>query len=388
VLDRLIAPRLRAGRKSVLLLGARQVGKSTLARSLGPNLVINLADEATYLAHAKDPGLVARELRALRSDSLVVLDEIQRLPSVLNTLQALLDGGMRHRLILTGSSARQLKRGGANLLPGRVVLEHLDPLTIWELGDRFDLELALRIGTLPGIYLDPGSAPEVLAAYAIGYLREEIQAEALLRDVGSYARFLDAAAAASGQWMNYSKLASDTEIPKETIRRFFQILEDTLLAFRIPPFTLSRARRRVSQRDRFVFFDLGVRNALLDLQHRAPSPTDRASLLEQWVILQCVAFARAHRLPWRASSYRTEAGAEVDLVIDTGEEVLAIEIKAGKTVAPAQLRGLRSFREVAHRRVHGFVVFTGERAQRLDGDVRAVPYAEFLLETLPALAGA
>jgi len=267
VLDRLIAPRLKTTKKSVLLLGARQVGKSTLIRALGAELIINLADEAAYLSYAKDPARLRREVSALRSPARIIVDEVQRVPSLLNTVQALMDEGTPHRFILTGSSARKLKRGHANLLPGRVLFEVLDPLSIWELGDAFDLERALQVGTLPGIYLDRESGVDVLDSYVTTYLREEIRAEALLRDVGSYARFLDLAAASSGLWVNYSKLASDAEIAKETIRRYYQILEDTLLAFRLPPFQVKNSPRCVSQRDRVLFFDVGMRNALLGL-HR------------------------------------------------------------------------------------------------------------------------
>src|SRR5262249_22821842 len=154
------------------------------------------------------------------------------------------------------------------------------------------------------------TAPDVLDAYVTAYLREEIQAEALLRDIGSYARFLDVAAAVSGDWINYSKIASDTEIAKETIRRFFQILEDKLRAFRLPPFRPARRPGLVSQRDRFLLFDIGVRNALLGMHHRAPPATERGRLFEHWVLLQCLAFIRAHRLPWTAFGYRTDGGAE------------------------------------------------------------------------------
>jgi predicted AAA+ superfamily ATPase len=387
VLDRLIAPRLRGTKKSVLLLGARQVGKSTLIRALGAELIINLADEAVYLSYAKDPGRLRREVSALRSPSRIIIDEVQRVPSLLNTVQALMDEGARHRFILTGSSARKLKRGQANLLPGRVLFEVLDPLSIWELGEDFDLERALQVGTLPGIYLDRESGTDVLDSYVATYLREEIQAEALLRDVGSYARFLDLAAAGSGQWVNYSKLASDAEIAKETIRRYYQILEDTLLAFRIPPFEVKRSPRRVSQRDRVLFFDVGVRNALLGL-HRGPLPsTEKGHVFEHWFILQCLYFIRARRLPWQVSAYRTESGAEVDLVIDTKASLIAIECKLGRTVGTGDLTGLRSFAGVAHRPLKAFVVFRGERAQRLGAGIEAVPYQDFLLRTLPALAG-
>jgi predicted AAA+ superfamily ATPase len=387
VFDRLIRPRLAVSKKSVLLLGARQVGKSTLARSLQPDVVVNFADEASFLGYGKDPGRLGRELRSLKKPALVLIDEVQRLPNLLNSVQAVMDEGSRHRFLLTGSSARKLKRGGANLLPGRIVLEHLDPLTIWEVGDAFDLDRALRVGGLPGVYLENDAAEDVLETYAAVYLREEIQAEAVIRSVGTYARFLDLAAASSGDWINYSKIASDAEIPKETIRRFFQILEDTLLCFRIPPFSPKSSGRRVSQRDRILLFDVGVRNALVGA-HRIPPPTtDKGRLFEQWFTLQCLAFIRAHRLPWKVFGYRTDAGAEVDLVIDTGRKILAIECKLGRTVASAQLGGLRSFSEVAGKPVSTYVVFQGDRAQGMGHGMEAVPYRDFLLTRLPELAG-
>jgi uncharacterized protein len=385
MLGRTIEARLRSTKKHVLLLGARQVGKSTLTRALSPDLVINLADEVAYLGYAKDPGRLRRELAALPGPSRVVLDEIQRIPTLLNSIQAEIDEGGPHRFILTGSSARKLKRGGANLLPGRLLLEHLDPLSVWELGEHFNLERALRLGTLPGIYLDEESGVDVLDSYTTAYLREEIQAEAIIRDVGTYARFLDIAAVSSGSFINYSKLSSDAEIPKETVRRFFQILEDTLLAFRLPAFESDS--RRVSQRDRIVLFDVGVRNALLGL-HRGPiSPTEKGHLFEQWFILQCLYFIRARHLPWSVHSYRTESGSEVDLVIDTRSTLVAIECKAGRTVGQSQLAGLAAFASATKRRTLLYVVFQGERAQRFDRGVLALPYLQFLRETLPELAG-
>jgi predicted AAA+ superfamily ATPase len=378
---RLIEPRLARTKKSVLLLGARQVGKSTLCRNLGPDVVINLADEATFLEYAKDPARLRRQVAALARPSCIFVDEVQRIPSLLNTIQALLDEGPRHRFLLTGSSARKLKRGGANLLPGRIILEHLDPLSYWELGESFDLDRALRLGTLPGIYAD--ADVDTLETYATVYLREEIRAEAIVRDVGAYARFLDVAAAESGAWINYSKLASDAEIPKETVRRFYQMLEDTLLAFRVPPFTPKRSPRHVSQRDRLLIFDVGVRNALLGTLRQRPTPSELGSLFEQWLVLQCLYFVRAHHLPWRILGYRTDSGAGVDIVIDRGDDLLAVECKRGRNVNTADLRGIKSFMAGAQKPVRGFVVFAGDRAERLGDHVLAVPYLEFLRSTLP-----
>jgi predicted AAA+ superfamily ATPase len=237
------------------------------------------------------------------------------------------------------------------------------------------------VGTLPGIYLDRESGADVLESYAMAYLREEVQAEAIVRDVGTYARFLDAAALGSGDWINYSKLASDTEIAKETIRRFYQILEDTLLAFRIPPFEVRHPSRRVTQRERVLFFDVGVRNALLGIRRPLPA-TEKGKLFEHWIILQCMYWARARHLPWRFSAYRTDAGAEVDLVVDVGKRLLALEFKLGRSIAASQLGGLRSFASVAKKPVRSIVVYHGERAERLSHDVEAIPWRKFLLETI------
>lgn len=317
--DRLIASRLAKGRASVLLLGPRQVGKSTLCRSLAPALYVDLADEREFLSFAKDPGLLRRQVEALPTPALVVIDEVQRVPALLNTVQSMLDRARgRLRFVLTGSSARRLWCGGANLLPGRIVLEHVHPLSALELGEEADADHALRLGMLPGIYWGDDEAAEILGSYAEVYLREEIQAEGSARDIGSYARFLDVMAVVSGQWLNYSKPGSDTEIPKETIRRFIQVLEDTLVAVRIPAFVPRvRTSRRVAHRERVLLFDVGVRNALLGIHRRGPSADQLGSVFEQWTILQLVYLNDARRKGWRFSSYRSEGGAEVDLVIET-----------------------------------------------------------------------
>lgn len=385
MLDRVVGRRLASSRKSCLLLGARQVGKTTLLRALPTVRFINLADDATFLSFARDPSLLVRELRAERSRGWVAIDEVQRVPRLLSSVQLLVDEGAPFRFALTGSSARKLRRGEVNLLPGRALLETLDPLLASEVGPSFDIDRALRIGCLPGIYLDPTDANDLLRSYATAYLREEIQAEAIVRDVGTYARFLDLAAETSGQWVNYSKLSSDCEIPKETLRRFYSILEDTLVAFRVPPFRVAHSHRRVSQRDRFVLFDVGVRNALLGAHDGAQNAAARGQLFEQLVLLQCIYFERAWRKGWRISSYRTDAGAEVDIVIDTGRSLVGIECKAGRAVRPAELRGLRSLEETARRPVRKIVVFRGPARQRLEGEVEAIPCLEFLLETLGEL---
>jgi predicted AAA+ superfamily ATPase len=365
-------------RKSVLLLGPRQVGKSTLCRSLGADLYVDLADEREFLDYSKDPDRIRREVEALeKRKATVVVDEIQRVPALLNTIQSIIDrSGIR--FVLTGSSARKLKRGGANLLPGRIVLEHLDPLTVEEI-EAVDLDRALRVGMLPGIYLGDREAADVLETYAEVYLREEIQAEALTRNLGGYARFLDTIAVASGHWINYSKLSSDAEVPKETVRRFVQLLDDTLIAFRLSPFRPeSPTSRRLVQRERILLFDIGVRNALLGIHRRGIGADQIGSTFEQWVMLQVIYINRAFRKGWKLSTYRSEAGAEVDLVVDRGDDLLAIEIKATRNVANRDIRGLTSLEEVCARPLEKWVLFRGSRRQKLARNTLVLPVVDGL----------
>lgn len=379
---RLAQTHLQASRRHVFLLGPRQVGKSTLLKALTPDRYLNLADEAQFLAYAEDPGLLRRELEALSRPSLVVVDEVQRVPRLLNTLQALMDDlPLKHRYLLSGSSARQLKAGGANLLPGRIVVEHLPPLTVFESGKDFRVERALQIGMLPGVYLDPTGGADVLGTYADTYLREEIRSEAVVREIGSYARFLDVMALTSGQGLNYSKLSSDTEIPKETFRRFVGILEDTLLAVRLPAFVpRQRTTRRVGQRDRVLLFDVGVRNALLGLHRRPPTADQVGGLFEQWFILQVHALRQPARQGWTLSSYRTEGGAEGDLVVGMDDCIYGIEIKSGRTVGAQDTRGLDSLGEVVGRSkpYTKLVAYAGRTRQRFPSKAEAWPWRDVL----------
>ncbi|MFN0058494.1 MAG: ATP-binding protein [Planctomycetota bacterium] len=383
MLDRVLERRLADGKKSVLLLGPRQVGKTTLCRALKPDVTIDLADEAEYLRYAKDPGRLRQESAAWPVRTLVLIDEIQRVPALLNLVQLIVDRPRNQtRFLLTGSSARKLRRRGVNLLPGRVVLEYLDPLLMSELGANFVLEKCLRLGMLPELQLMDTEANETLETYSEIYLREEIRAEALTQNVGAYARFLDVVAEMSGQWLNYSKLSADTEIPKETIRRYVSILEDTLLLFRLPAFQPSiKTTRRVLQRERVLLFDVGVRNALLGLHRRAASQQELGPLFEQWLILQVFYLDRAFRKRWKLSSYRTEGGAEVDLVIETADELLGVEIKASKNIRAADTRGLASLADLVAKAkpLRKIIACWVDRPLKID-DVSVVNYREFLTE--------
>jgi len=284
--DRLLRRPLAAGRRSVLVLGPRQVGKSTLLRGLAPDQIFNLASPTEYRTYVSRPEQFEEELRALGPRvRTVLIDEVQRVPELLDAVQAILDEQPgRFRFLLSGSSARKLRRGQANLLPGRVHVHALHPLLEAELGGAFDLERVLAHGTLPGIYAEADAATRAadLRSYVDVYLKDEIQAEALVRDVGGYARLLELAAASSGRVVNVNALCRDAGIRYETARRYISILEDTLVAFQVPAWSHSDRSSLVSH-PRLFFFDLGVRNAILRRPLDQPLADERGLLLEHLV---------------------------------------------------------------------------------------------------------
>ncbi len=386
MIRRILHTRLTEHPKSVLLLGPRQVGKSTLCSALGPHVSVNLADEETYRQHLNDPGLIKRIVNALpAAERVILIDEVQRIPSILNSVQALIDTHGHLRFLLTGSSARKLRRGQANLLPGRVLLEQLPPLVYWEIAENFDLHKALTVGTLPEVYLQEYGL-EILNSYVAGYLREEIQAEALTKDLASYSRFLDIAAELSGQYLNYSKVASDSEISKDAIRRYVEILTDTLLVEIVPSYKEVGRERRARQKERLIFFDLGVRNSLLVKQRPASlTREEMGSLFEQWLILQVIYYNQLHKKGWRISSYRDAFGVEVDLVIETHRQCIAVEIKSSVKAQEKMFKGLVRFAKVANRDITPYVIYQGEFEQRFEDLGSALPYEKFLGEILPQL---
>lgn len=386
--NRFIENRLKRQKKNLLLLGPRQVGKSTLIRRLNPQLSINLADEETFLSHLKDPGLIKRLVLALEKPSLIFIDEIQRIPAMLNTVQFLIDENPATRFVLTGSSARKLRRGKANLLPGRIVTEHLGPLLYGEIPPtEFNLEKIVERGGLPGIYTDDEAGWEVLQSYTQTYLKEEIMAEAATRNIGAFTRFLTIAAESSGQWINYSKLASDAEISKDTLRNYYDLLIDTLLAIKIPAFKPGRNRRRVSQRDRILIFDTGVRNAMLFGRPVTFTPTEWGHLFEQWLLLQVFGFNQVHQAGWEISSFRSDTGVEIDIVLQRAKETVLIEIKSSRKVLPGQLKAFSMFEALTGRKALKIGVYLGELTQVFEPEITIYPLHAFMTEVLPGLAG-
>ncbi len=380
--DRALAPILRSSTKSLLVLGPRQVGKSTLLQALDPDLVLNLAHPGTYRDYVSRPEKLEGEIAALRTARpTVLLDEVQRVPALLDLAQVLIDARPRAiRFLLSGSSARKLRRGQANLLPGRIHLHYLHPLLAAEMGSAFDLETVLASGSLPGIVAETDARARAadLRAYADTYLREEIQAEALVRDIGGYARMLDLLAAASGTVLNVRKLCSDAGIAYETARRHVEILEDTLLAFRLPAWSGS-SRAALVKHPKLYLFDLGVRNALLRRPLDRPLPDERGLLLEHFVAGE---LHRRRGTLWpelEVFYYRTRGDLEVDFLVQAARRLWAVEVKAARNVAPAMLSGLRRIVDHVDGLERRILVFLGDRPQSVEG-IEILPLERFLSE--------
>ena len=283
MIKRLISTFLTSSRKSILLLGPRQTGKSTLIKQLKPETQINLADQVTFTRFLSDPGFLRRTVGASKT---IMIDEVQRIPSLLNTVQALIDENKERRFFLTGSSARKLRRGGANLLPGRIHAYSLGPLTPLELKNDFDEMRACRRGLLPDPYLeaDERSWQKTLRTYAATYLREEVQAEALTRNLEGFSRFFNVAAAWSGEFLDFTKMSSLAEIERTSAKRYFEILEDTLVAYRLEAFAKSE-KIRLIQHPRFYFFDVGVLNGVMGNFTASP---DRIGSLWEHLVMQTI----------------------------------------------------------------------------------------------------
>lgn len=335
MITRLSTRLLEQSRKSILLLGPRQTGKSTLIRSLNPDLEINLARESTYLEFISQVDALESHLKANPKARTVFIDEIQRIPSLLNTIQAEIDApekGKIPKFFLTGSSARKLRRGHANLLPGRIGIYYLGPLAAAELHYEVETKRALSVGTLPDPYFleSQEEAKKLLRDYASTYLKEEIQAEALSRNLAGFARFLQAVAITSGQFLDFSKLSRKAKISRQSAVRYFEVLEDTLLAYRIESVDSEKfPDADLVQHPRYFLFDVGVLNGILE--NFNVSEDRIGNLFEHLLLSQWFSSAHAKDIPTKVWNFRTRGGLEIDFICELNAKTYLIEAKACKT---------------------------------------------------------
>jgi predicted AAA+ superfamily ATPase len=369
-------------KKSFFLFGSRQTGKSTLIKALFTKDIweINLLKNDTYLLFLKEPALFRKQSEEkIKSGEIdtIFIDEIQRVPALLSEVHFLMEKFPAVRFILTGSSARKLKRSGVDLLAGRALERHIFPYVYEEIVGTFDLETVLKYGTLPALTdVEDEDKREILEAYVHTYLREEIKAEGLSRNIGGFSKFLDVAASQNGELVNYTAIGRECGISTRTVLSYYEILEDTLVGYTLQPWRKS-LRKRLGAHPKFYFFDIGVTNAINRKLTAGIDPVWRGKLFEHFIVLET--YRLMEYLHSEASLYfwRTNTGSEVDIIIEKhGNLVAAFEIKSSRHIGPSALSGLRSFNK-DNPKVPCYVISMIEDAFDING-VSVLPWRQYI----------
>lgn len=369
-------------KKSILLLGPRQTGKTTLISQLSFDLMVTFSDPRVRQRYEKNPGVLIDEIEAWpESCPLVIIDEVQKVPEIMDAAQYLIDK-KQAQFILTGSSARKLKRhDDINLLPGRVIPIYLDALLLDELpASACQLDQLLMYGGLPEIILSDGKheKEELLEAYVVTYLEEEVRAEALVRNLASFSRFLELAAGESGYLMNASKLSQTVGVSASTIHAYYQILEDCLIIHRVEPILHSKTRHRLSKTQKYIFFDLGVRR-LAAREGLQPPMKYKGHLFEQFIGIELLKMSRFSNYRMSLRYWKDANGPEVDWVLEMDKKLIPIEVKLTDKPSLHDARHLNVFLGEYPEAVCGFVVCTTPNPMQLSDRIRAISWQSLQL---------
>ncbi|MCD4812730.1 AAA family ATPase [bacterium] len=361
---------------SLFLFGPRMTGKTTLLKKLKADAYIDLLDPDLELQYKTNPKDFWNELSALPKGSLIIVDEIQKAPVLLNYVQKAIDS-LGHCFILSGSSARKLKRGGANLLGGRALDMKLHPLSSSEMKSHFNIKQALAFGTLPkisGFLIENKTklVKEHLKSYITTYIREEIQAEALTRNAGAFNRFLSVAAQSNGQVIEFANISRECSVPMSTVKEYFQILEDTLIGFYLWPWNHSERKKA---RPKFYFFDTGVVRAIQNRLSDPITPTELGFIYETWFINELIKIRNYAGLEHQFSFWRNR-DQEIDIMVSSGRgPILAIELKSGKS--EIQQSAVRQFKK-QFPKVRLVVASLSDSRRKKAGDIDVLPWKQAL----------
>jgi predicted AAA+ superfamily ATPase len=368
-------------RKSLFLFGPRQTGKSTLLKNLYPNsLLINLLSATEFMAYTKDPSLLSENVNYYVSQSpdnyLIIIDEIQKIPILLDEVHLLIESNKKIRFILTGSSSRKLKRAGVNLLGGRASLRKLFTLCYSELGmEKPRWGESLVKGGLPAIF-DSSNYYADLKDYIALYMKEEIKDEGLVRNLETYSAFLEVAALTNSQQINYTKIANDLQIKPYLVKEYFQIIEDTLLGHTLQPFTKTIKRKAVAT-PKFYLFDCGVTNSILKRKDVPIGTPEYGILLEQAIFIELKAYLHYTDSEYELFYWRSTSQLEIDFILTDKKTYIGIEVKASQNPTPKSYRGFVAFEEDI--KLNKKIVVCRSRSPRIvDGNIEVLPILEFL----------
>ncbi len=362
---------------SFFLFGPRGTGKTTWLREhLSAALWKNLLLDRHYLPLLGDAGQLGAEVEALPAESWVVIDEVQRLPNLLNEVHNLISlHGRKYHFALSGSSARKLRRADVNLLAGRAIERRMHPLTSRELGQDFTLKDSLRRGTLPSVVTQPELEVDLLEAYVGTYLKQEIQQEALVEDIGSFHRFLRVAGLLNGEVVNVSSVARDAAVARSTVERYFDILVDTLVGVRLPGWQ-PRVKVRERLKPKFFFFDTGVVRTLCQRIRDPLSDLEVGKLLETYLLHELRSAVSYRNLGGELHYYRSSGGTEIDFIWTRGNRAVGLEVKASTRWQRKWCRPLQELREQGVL-TEAFGVYRGQ-ARLTIGAVQVLPVSDFL----------
>lgn len=358
-------------KKSFFLLGPRSTGKTTLIKTQLSNrsCYINLLEGDKYLRFSAETEAFRSHVLA-QKEKYIIVDEIQKIPALLDEVHDLIESH-QYRFLLTGSSARKLKRGHANLLAGRAWIAHIFPLVFSELDAQFKLEHQLRYGSLPQVFTS-AEPNEELKAYAQTYLYEEVQAEGLVRKIPQFSRFLKFAALNFGNLLNYAQLSNDTGVAASTLKEHFQILEDTLIGFTLPPWEQSKTRKAIGTA-KFYFFDNGVTHTLSGTKTIDRNSDLYGRSFEQLLINEVRAYLSYRRKDDELSFWRTKHNDEVDLLIDTHT---ALEFRSTKKISTKDVKGLQRLKE--EKKFKKYYLVSNDPIKSSQNGIIAIHYLEFL----------
>ncbi len=372
---------------SYLLLGPRQTGKTCFVKNLSNNTwYINLLLTSEYLKYSRDPGLFRKEaLFQLKQKKIkmIIIDEIQRLPNLLNEVHTIIEEIPKSIFIMTGSSARKLKRSSVNLLAGRAISKRMYPFIFSEIQNKSHniLDEILQFGTLPGVFEKEVSLKiEILRTYVETYLKEEIQLEGLTRNLPNFSHFLEIAAQSFAETLNYSKIGRACNQSPKTTQNYYDILEDTLIGFRLPCWNKSK-RKQLASHPKFYFFDNGVTAALLSRLLDPLDPSLRGRMFEQWIINEIKARTDYDNRDVKLFVWKEQEGAEVDLLLARGKTPLfAAEIKSFSELNKDHFRGLEKLRE-SYPKIPLYLICTTSKPYSHDS-INIFPWQDFLLDEI------
>jgi predicted AAA+ superfamily ATPase len=366
--------------QSYFIFGPRGTGKSTWLKQHYRNAFwIDLLDPESFRLFSAAPERLKQILTEQPQHKVVVIDEIQKAPELLNVVHSLIELKQGHQFILTGSSARKLRQQGVNLLGGRALLRYMPPFFAAELGPSFDLPKHLALGMLP-IVLDAPNPKEILKAYAGIYLKEEVQSEGIVRNVGDFARFMEAMSFSHASLINTSNIARECQIARKTVDGYLLILEDLLLSFQLQVFR-RRAKRAVTHHPKFYFFDTGVYNSLRPKEYAERQNEHDGIALEGLVAQHLKSWIDAKYGDYSLHFWRTSSSVEVDFVIHGPDAFVALEVKNGGQVHPSDLRGLYSFHE-EYPEAQLVLLYRGKHIYK-EKNITCYPVEQFLLQINP-----